>query len=183
MPILTEIHRSEGINIHGKTIHRTAVRAVTLRGTNILMIYSSMVGDYKFPGGGVNEGESHEQALRREVQEECGMSLAKVGREIGSVVEYNLPMEKDYDAFRMISHYYQCDVLNDIGLQKLEGYEKDLGFVPVWIDIDQAIETNRLLLDSEYPPEWLQRETFVLQYLKQNLFQSIRRKSCLNFRR
>ena len=100
---------------------------MTLRGTNILMIYSSMGGNYKFPGGGVDEGESHEQALRREVQEECGMSLAKVGREIGSVVEYNLPIEKEYDAFRMISHYYQCDVQDGFGLQKLDGYEKDLG--------------------------------------------------------
>lgn len=174
MQILTEIHRSEGIDIHGRTIHRTAVRAVVLRGRDLLMIYSSTVGDYKFPGGGVNAGETHEQALRREVQEECGMSLATVGDEIGSVVEYNLPVEKEYDVFRMISHYYRCAVLDGFGAQKLDGYEKDLGFMPVWIDIDQAIEANRQLSDSDDPPEWLKRELFVLRYLKQNLFHSFR---------
>ena len=30
-----------------------AVRAVILRGLELLMVYSSNVGDYKFPGGGV----------------------------------------------------------------------------------------------------------------------------------
>jgi 8-oxo-dGTP pyrophosphatase MutT (NUDIX family) len=170
MPILTEIHRCEGVNIHGRTIHRTAVRAVVARGNNLLMIYSAAVGDYKFPGGGVDQGESHEQALRREVQEECGMSLATVGDEIGSIVEYNFPVEEEYDVFRMISHYYQSDALDGFGAQKLDGYEKDLGFTPVWIDIDQVIQANELLLNSDAPPEWLKREIFVLHYLKQNLF-------------
>ncbi|MBV5347761.1 hypothetical protein JZU46_06070, partial [bacterium] len=48
MKILTEIHRNKGINIHGKTVHRTAVRAVIRRGRELLMVYSSAVGDYKF---------------------------------------------------------------------------------------------------------------------------------------
>lgn len=33
-------------------------------------------GQWGFPGGGVDEGESHVQALRREVNEECGILLA-----------------------------------------------------------------------------------------------------------
>lgn len=79
MKMLTEIHRSPGVDISGKMIHRTAIRGVIMRGKNLLMIYSSNVGDYKFPGGGVNEGETHAQALSREIQEECGISVARVG--------------------------------------------------------------------------------------------------------
>ncbi len=75
MNILAEIHRAEGINIHGKTIHRSAVRAVICRGRELLMVYSANVGDYKFPGGGVDSGESHAQALAREVLEECARPL------------------------------------------------------------------------------------------------------------
>jgi 8-oxo-dGTP pyrophosphatase MutT (NUDIX family) len=60
MKILTEIHRSSGVNTAGKTVHRTAVRAVILRGHDLLMFHSTNVGDYKFPGGGMEEGESHE---------------------------------------------------------------------------------------------------------------------------
>jgi hypothetical protein len=32
--------------------------------------------------------------------------------------------------------------------QPLDDYEAGLGFVPVWVDIDQAIENNRALFSS-----------------------------------
>jgi len=165
MKILTEIHRSTGINIHGRTVHRTAVRAVILRGRDLLMVYSSRVGDYKFPGGGVDESESHEQALGREIREECGALLVEFGESIGSVIEYDSPMEAEYDVFKMTSHYYLCQVDNNFGEQKLDAYEKDLGFKPVWIDIDDAISTNRSLLKADKITKWLKREIFVLEYI------------------
>ncbi len=166
MNILTEIHRSPGVNIKGRTIYRTAVRGVILRGKDILMIYSSKAGDYKFPGGGVKQGETHAQALCREIEEECGMSLVRMGAEIGAVIEYNFPIEKDYDAFKMTSHYYQCEVKGEFGAQKLEPYEQKLGFQPVWIDIDEAIRLNKALLHVD---DWVNRELFVLEYIRQNL--------------
>ncbi|MGZ9234905.1 MAG: NUDIX hydrolase [Anaerolineales bacterium] len=169
MKILTEIHRSTGINLKGRTFYRTAVRGVIRRGRNLLMIYSSNVGDYKFPGGGVANDETHAQALRREIQEECGTSVAFIGLEIGAVIEYNIAIEKDYDVFKMTSHYYQCEVQDGFGIQKLDEYEKNLGFKPVWIDIDQAIQRNKALLDSDKAPQWLRREIFVLEYIQQNL--------------
>lgn len=169
MNLLTEIYRGSGININGKTIHRTAVRGVILRGRNLLMIYSSNVGDYKFPGGGVGEGETHVQALIREIQEECGMSIINVGSEIGSVIEYDVPVESDYEVFKMTSHYYQCEVQDGFGVQKLDGYEQELGFKPVWIEIDKVIKVNKALLHFEKMPKWLKREIFVLEYINHNL--------------
>jgi len=166
MKILTEIHRAEGININGKTIHRTAVRAVILRGRDLLLVFSSTVGDYKFPGGGVDDGESHEQALRREVREECGTSLVEFGESLGAVIEYNFAIETDYDVFKMTSHYYFCQAGNDFGTQKLDEYEKDLGFKPVWINIEDAISTNQSLFSSDKTPEWLGRELFVLEHIR-----------------
>lgn len=82
-------------------------------------------------------------------------------------------MESNYDVFKMTSHYYQCDVEGSFGAQKLDDYEQDLGFKPIWIDINQAIECNKVLLDSQNMPEWLRREIFVLEYLQQNLFQPL----------
>ena len=169
MKILAEIHRRPGINIQGKAVYRTAVRGVILRRRNLLMIYSSNVGDYKFPGGGVGEGETHALALSREIREECGISLTQIGDEIGAVIEYNVAMENDYDVFKMTSHYYLCDVEGGFGAQKLDGYEQDLGFRPVWINIERAIQVNKELLDSEKSPEWLKREIFVLEYIQHNL--------------
>ncbi len=169
MNTLTQIHRVEGINIHGRTIYRMAVRAVILRGQNLLMIHSSTVGDYKFPGGGVEAGESHEQALRREVREECGSHLVEFGKHIGSIIEYNHAKESEYAVFKMTSHYYLCQAGDDFGVQKLDEYEKDLGFKPVWINIDNAISENRSLLNSDKSPDWLKREVFMLEYIKNKL--------------
>ncbi|MCC6500854.1 MAG: NUDIX domain-containing protein [Anaerolineales bacterium] len=168
MTVLAEIYRADGINLQGRAILRTAVRGVILRGSDLLMIYSSNVGDYKFPGGGVDAGESHDQALRREVEEECGMALERVGDEIGAVIEYHFSIEKEYDVFKMTSHYYWCEVADGIGVQKLDDYERDLGFKPVWVNIEKAIRVNRAMLGSGRAPEWLRREIFMLEYLEQN---------------
>jgi len=165
--ILTEIHRAEGINISGKTVHRTAVRAVILRGLDLLMVYSANVGDYKFPGGGVDEGESHEQALARELREECGASLLSVDGELGAVIEYNFAKDKGFDVFKMTSHYYFCQAGDDFETQKLDDYERDLGFKPVWVDIEDAISNNRALLALPTSPDWLRREIFVLEHIRQ----------------
>jgi len=167
MQILTEIHRAEGINISGKTVHRTAVRAVIQRGRDLLMVYSTKVGDYKFPGGGVDLGETHEQALARELREECGASLLSVDGELGAVIEYNFAKEKEFDVFKMTSHYYFCQAGDDFGTQKLDDYERDLGFKPVWVDIEDAISNNRALLALPTSPDWLRREIFVLEHIRQ----------------
>ena len=49
-------------------IARKAVRAILFRGQSVLMV-SSRQGDYKFPGGGVEPGESEREALKREVRD------------------------------------------------------------------------------------------------------------------
>ena len=129
------------------------------------MVFSSAVGDYKFPGGGVEESESHEQALARELREECGASLLSVDSELGAIIEYNFAEEKDFDVFKMTSHYYFCQVEDAFSAQSLDEYEKDLGFKPIWIDIDDAISINRSLFNSDKIPEWLRRESFVLEHI------------------
>lgn len=172
MNILTEIHRQEGVDTAGSTIHRTAIRGVVLRGRELLMVYSSAVGDFKFPGGGLRDGETHEHALSREIREECGMLLSRFGQEIGAVIEYNFPQELDYDVFKMTSHYYECEADEGPGVQDLEEYEERLGFLPVWIDIEQAIRQNKTLLDSPQAPEWLRREIFMLEYILRHIVAS-----------
>jgi 8-oxo-dGTP diphosphatase len=39
------------------------------------------------PGGGIEEGESREEALAREVREECAREV-EIGRFLGSAVQY-----------------------------------------------------------------------------------------------
>jgi 8-oxo-dGTP pyrophosphatase MutT (NUDIX family) len=170
MQILTEIFRDQGVNIYGKTDHLSAVRAVVLRGKKLLMVYSPVNGDYKFPGGGVEENENSELALKREVAEECGMNLTRILEEIGSIVEYAIPMKVKFDIFKMTSSYYLCEVDSGFTSQHLDAFEKDLGFQPVWVDIDTALKTNKIVLQSKTrkPPKWTVREVY-MEYIQKNL--------------
>ena len=159
------VHR-EFITRDGR-VTREAVRAIIRDGSNLLMIHSSCDGDYKFPGGGIKSGEDHFSALSREVNEESGASLLKEMIEFGKVIEYDRPIEKQFDVFVMTSYYYICQIESQIGIQHLEKYESELGFTPEWISIEDAVAVNQTL-QRERPGKlqrWVRRETEVLQIL------------------
>jgi len=86
--------------------------------------------------------------------------------ELGKVIEFDIPIEENYDVFEMVSFYYICEVDPNFGEQSLEQYEQDLGFTPIWVDIDKAIFTNQMLIDSNNFPRWTPREIFVLEHIK-----------------
>ncbi len=175
MESLKEIYRKEGmfavlVTDSKKTIYREAVRGVILRGQKLLMIHSAVNGDYKFPGGGVETAETHEETLRREILEEVGAHLLEFGDGLGKIVEYDIPKETVYEIFKMTSHYYLCSVDGQFGQQSLDTYEEEFGFRPVWVHIEDAIKTNKSLLPLTQKPEWLAREIFMLEYLQRTLF-------------
>lgn len=171
MELIATIFRRPLINPHGRTIHRQAVRAIILRGQALLMVYSPVNGDYKFPGGGVDGDEDHAAALRREVLEECGARLAKVGAEFGKVIEYDQPIEAGYDVFQMTSCYYLCEVEDELLSQRLDAYEADLQFQPVWVTVVEALRRNQALLQHNCGniPDWTRREMSVLQQVHNRL--------------
>jgi len=170
MRLLIEIFRTEGVSTEGRIIFREAVRAIILNGREVYMIHSPVNGDYKFPGGGVLPGESHEQALRREVREESGRSVRAIEGEFGMVIEYDIPEEVDFDVFKMASYYYRCRLDDSVSSQSLDDYERELAFKPEWIDIDRAIEANKVVLASQgEKPLWTRRETFILELLRAKL--------------
>jgi 8-oxo-dGTP diphosphatase len=169
MELLTVIFRSKEVKTAGRTIRREAVRGIDLRGHELLMIYSPVNGDYKFPGGGVGAGETHAEALAREIREECGAACVCIDHGLGKVIEYDFAEEAEFDTFCMTSYYYFCQVEDSFGVQALDNYERDLGFRPVWVDIDEALVTNRTALQSQTKdfPTWTARETWVLEHIKQ----------------
>lgn len=169
MRFLGQIQRRPGVNLEGRAITREAVRAIILSGRELLMIYSTINGDYKFPGGGINRGESDYEALIREVKEESGARVSSIDGEFGFVIEYDFPLEPEFDTFKMTSRYYVCTVAPGFEEQTLDDYERDLDFRPVWIEIDAAIQNNRSILtrNDGRVPRWTARDTRILEQIRQ----------------
>ena len=64
----------------------------------------SMGGKWEFPGGKIEEGETNEEALVREISEEFDSEI--------KVNEYIMTVEHDYPTFHITMHAYLCSLVN-----------------------------------------------------------------------
>lgn len=149
---------------------RMAVKGLAVREDKLLLVVTSY-GDYKIPGGGVNEKEAIEETLTREFLEETGYKIRTVGKKLGSIIERKIDKYEENTIFEMTSHYYLCEISDDVQVeQNLDEYETKQGFSPIWVTIEEAILNNEALLkegesDTSY---WVYRETLVLkEFLKE----------------
>ena len=150
-----------------RTNERIAIRAIIVANNHILLVQSNR-GDFKFPGGGVEKNESHEECLIREVREETGYIHCIVKEKAGIVIERRMDEYNDHSLFQMISHYYICDLITEEkNVQQLDEYEAILNFTPKWVSLDEAIKQNESLIERFKQNSWLKRETYVLKQIKE----------------
>jgi 8-oxo-dGTP pyrophosphatase MutT (NUDIX family) len=148
-------------------ISREAARAVIMKDDRIALVHSITGGFYKFPGGGIEKGETHLDALVRETLEEVGLRIIPASvRELGMIQELRKNWDK-YEIFDQRSYYYYADVENTLTNQSLDDYEMELGFELVWVELETAYSTNMGLIKSSVE-KFLPREAFVLKYLMEH---------------
>ncbi|NLG02558.1 MAG: NUDIX domain-containing protein [Clostridia bacterium] len=106
----------------------------------------SSIGEYRFPGGRLEEGESPRQALIREVKEETGLLVCPDSiQEIGEVVELRKDPFASDTKYICHNYYYKCKVKEETGDPCLSEKEKRMGLRLTWGSITDMIQKNRNL--------------------------------------
>lgn len=147
---------------------RHAVRCIIRRGNKVALVKSTTKGFYQFPGGGIDPGETHEQALIRETREESGLVvLPETIRPFGIVHEVRASQFVEKVIFDQTSYFYCAQVRDEAQAQVLEDYEKDLGYQLEWVDIQAAIQVNYALAPKyDQKAKFVRREAMVLELLE-----------------
>ena len=157
-----------------KRSRRDSARAIIHVGDDKLaLVYATKLGYYKFPGGGIHDGEDKLVALAREVQEEVGLVLvAESVREFGVATRYQKSALAENIIFVQDNFYYECDVERDeqgnlkIISQNLDAYEDQAGFELRLVSIKEAALANRLYRDTnDFDIAMIARDTRVLEML------------------
>lgn len=164
MKLLTEFDVSN-YDANWKKCCRKAVRAIIISNGKIALVKSFKDGFYKFPGGGIEPGESHCDTLIRETLEETGLHIKPDSiKEFGMICERRKSKYFVDEIFEQWSYYYLADVEDFISAQNLDKYEAELGYCLEWTDIGKAYRTN-IALPGNTEHTFLKREAYVLKQL------------------
>lgn len=94
--------------------------------------YGEFKGQWEFPGGKVEPGETSQQALIREIKEELDATI-EVGEQIGTI-------EYDYPSFHLSMDCFWCQVVSgELRLKEVEAAR--------WLEKDHMQEVNWLPAD------------------------------------
>lgn len=114
--------------------------AVIRRGSDLLLAKRAggthLGGHWEFPGGKVNDGESLDVCIRREIREELGAEVSS-SRHVRTVEHW-------YTEKSIRLHFFECELTPDSGLQALE--HESIG----WYNPEQAGRLNLAPADRRF---------------------------------
>jgi nucleoside triphosphatase len=123
------------INLPGdKFVFRPSIYGVIINQGRVVLMKNKRNQKYWFPGGGLELGETIEEALKREIREETGLEVEV--KELLLFKEnffYYQPLDEAYHAFLF---FFACEtaMTNLISDNKVDDYEAEK---PRWVSIDE----------------------------------------------
>ena len=115
-----------------KIYERFGVRALIQR-DGLFAMQRGKKGDYKIPGGGMDEGETIPQTLAREVLEETGLVIKPESmKELGEILEVRKDIFDENVKFINHSLHYSCEVEDEVLETSMTESEKESGSFEMW---------------------------------------------------
>jgi ADP-ribose pyrophosphatase YjhB (NUDIX family) len=129
---------------------RVFTYAFIVRGREILFVNSKTTGKKWIPGGGVDEGESLEEALRREIREEVGLDVKNLEwLHEDEVYFYYITLDRPWHG-RL--NFFVCELATDCAPSDEGAPADEETHQPHWVDIDEIrIEDLQPALDRIFP--------------------------------
>ena len=144
-----------------ETYEKYSVRGIIMRDGKLAM-QCSKEGEYKIPGGGLEDGEDYEQALIREVLEETGLHVKKESiRELGEIQEIRKDIFEEKKKYICHSLFYYCEVREEQEPLHLTASEIAKGYEMKWASPEKIYQRNILI---EKDP-WIIRDTAFVKML------------------
>ena len=145
---------------------RNSARSIIIKDKKVAMIHSLKYDYYKFPGGGIENGENPVEAMIRETREEAGLIVDPDSvKEYGYVHRIQRSDKDPTECFIQDNYYYLCTTMDQSASQQLDDYEAQDAFRLEFIEPYVAINKNHNVKDSPYDELMFERESRVLEIL------------------
>jgi 8-oxo-dGTP pyrophosphatase MutT (NUDIX family) len=121
---------------------RESVRAVAYdpESGSIVLIYSSHYDRYEVPGGSMEEGETPEETLRRELAEEAGVTEYEIVTPLSDIREHYGRIFAGDENVEHLHHAWFIRITGPIGSPSLTEFETEKGFTPVLVPAELALD-------------------------------------------
>lgn len=117
--------------------------AIIVKKDQVFLVKQRKAGDYNFPKGHVEQGETEEETAYREVKEETNLSIS-----ILSQYRYDMSFQKDQTTKKEVV-YFLASLLDDHDAKRLERELLEMR----WVDLDQVSD---LIVYPELREVWSQ---------------------------
>lgn len=147
--------------IYAAYTERKAVRVIIIKDKKVLLIHSRKYNTYTLPGGGVEVGESLEQAAIREVREEAGAGINIIG-EIGVTAEVF-----DERSILNLTTAFSAHV-EDVHEMTPDTESTEDGQELIWTPLNEAVELIEKINQDRQHSSMLRDSFFIQEYLRLN---------------